>query len=200
MTVDSGGNLVDTGQEYTLDGTTKVPLTVASPLFQPASFAVPAGAGVTQWGDAMQRVTFWKNLQPDPGRWHVLLDRPRIDATVVTGDFFDGFAIDFGDGTPIFAFVAGEFMDGIFASYLATQPIDPTEVPIFATYNALLYYGGELNKCCVLGYHDALVTGSTKKATSSSRPSSSRTSTIRASSPPTTWPTSMRSATRSRSG
>lgn len=162
-TVDSSGHLVFTGQEYTLDGTSKVANTVSSPIFQPAIFAVPPGAGQTQWGDAMQRVTFWGSLQPDPGGWHVLLGRPRIDATVVTADFFDGFAIDFQDGTPIFAFVAGEFIDGIIASYLATQDIDPDEVPIFATYNALLYYGGDINAgCCVLGYHDAIVTGSKK--------------------------------------
>jgi hypothetical protein len=163
MTVDDTGHLVNTGEEFTLDGSSKVPLTVASPIFQPASFAVPSAAGVTQWGDAMQRTTFFGSLQPNTSGWHVLLDRPRIQATVVTADFFDGFAIDFRDGTPIFAFVAGEFIDGIIASYLATQPIDADEVPIFATYNALLFYGGDINTgCCVLGYHDAIVTGSKK--------------------------------------
>ncbi|HEY1906688.1 MAG TPA: hypothetical protein VGG91_11640 [Myxococcaceae bacterium] len=161
--VDSSGNLVFNGQEITLDGTSKVPLTVASPIFQPATFAVLPGAGQTQWGDAMQRVTFWNSLLPDPGGWHVMLGRPRIDATVVTGDFFDGFSVDFQDGSPNLNFIAGEFIDGIIASYLGSQDIDPGEVPIFATYNLLLFYGGDTNNCCVLGYHDALVTGTTKK-------------------------------------
>ncbi len=90
----------------------------------------------------------------------MLLDNPIISPTVNTADFFDAFAIDFGDGTPLFAFVAGEYVDGIIASCLATHPLPPDVLPIFVTYNALLFYGGDpVNGCCVLGYHDVLVTG-----------------------------------------
>jgi hypothetical protein len=149
-----------TGTEVTFDGSTKVANTVRSPIFRSANFAVDPKAGRTQWGDAMQRVTFFKSLKPDTSDWHVLLATPIIAPTVNTSDFFDGFAIDFGDGTPLFAFVAGEYIDGIIASYLATHPLPPDVLPIFVTYNALLFYGGDpVNGCCVLGYHDALVTG-----------------------------------------
>ena len=155
---DAAGNF--TGNEVTFDGSSRVPNTVASPIFRPAHFAVGNQAGTTQWGDAMQRVTFFSSLTPDADAWHVQLEAPFIADTVATADFFDGFAIDFADGTPLFAFVPGEFIDGIVASYLATHTIKPDTLPIFATYNALLFYGGDpINGCCVLGYHDAIVTG-----------------------------------------
>jgi len=160
FTVDSKGNLHFTGTEVTFDGASKVKATLRSPIFSPAVFNVPPQAGQTQWGDAMQRTTFFQELLPRSDNWHVLLDTPVITATVNTADFFDGFAVDFGDGTPIFAFVAGEFIDGIIASYLATQDVDPHSVPIFVTYNQLLFFGGDINNgCCVLGYHNAIVTG-----------------------------------------
>jgi hypothetical protein len=108
----------------------------------------------------MQRVTFFNSLKPDTNEWHVLRDTPIIVPTVNTSDFFDGFAIDFGDGSPRFAFISGEYIDGIIASYLATNPLPPNVLPVFVTYNSLLSYGGDpFGGCCVLGYHDALVTG-----------------------------------------
>lgn len=146
--------------EMTFDGASKVANTLASPIYSPASYAGPPGAGLTQWGDAMQRTTFFGSMNPARRDWHVLLAPPRIAETVNTADFFDGFAIDFGDGSPPLAFVAGEFIDGIIASYLASNPPRPGEVPIFVSYNALLFYGGDpFGGCCVLGYHDAIVTG-----------------------------------------
>jgi hypothetical protein len=108
----------------------------------------------------MQRVTFFNSLKPDTNEWHVLRDTPIIVPTVNTSDFFDGFAIDFGDGSPRFAFISGEYIDGIIASYLATNPLPPNVLPVFVTYNSLLSYGGDpFGGCCVLGYRDALVTG-----------------------------------------
>jgi hypothetical protein len=149
-----------TGTEVTFYGSTKVANTVRSPIYRSANFAVDPKAGKTQWGDAMQRVTFFNSLKPDTNDWHVLLATPIIAPTVNTSDFFDGFAIDFGDGTPLFAFISGEYIDGIIASYLATHPLPPDVLPVFVTYNSLLFYGGDpFGGCCVLGYHDALVTG-----------------------------------------
>jgi hypothetical protein len=154
-------NLNFTGAEVTLDGSSKVDNTLHSPIYRRAEFAVDSHAGRTQWGDAMQRVTFYKSLLPHANSWHVLLAHPVIAPTVNTADFFDGFAIDFGDGSPLFAFMAGEFIDGIIASYLATNPLPPDVLPIFVTYNNLLFYGGDpFGGCCVLGYHAAVVTGS----------------------------------------
>jgi hypothetical protein len=153
-------NLNFTGTEVTFDGSTKVANTLRSPIYRSANFEVDPKAGRTQWGDAMQRVTFFNSLKPDTKDWHVLLDTPIIAPTVNTADFFDGFALDLGDGGPVVAFIAGEFLDGIFASYLATHPLPPDVLPVFVTYNALLFYGGDpFGGCCVLGYHDALVTG-----------------------------------------
>ena len=149
-----------TGNEVTFDGSTKVPNTVASP-------HLPAGAfrrGQSGQHSPVGRRDAARDLLQlaDAGlrRLARAAQAPFITDTVATADFFDGFAIDFGDGTPLFAFVAGEFIDGIIGSYLATHTIKPDTLPIFATYNALLFYGGDpINGCCVLGYHDAIVTG-----------------------------------------
>jgi hypothetical protein len=54
------------GTEVTFDGSTKVANTVRSPIYRAARFAVDPRAGKTQWGDAMQRVTFFNSLSQTP--------------------------------------------------------------------------------------------------------------------------------------
>ena len=67
-----------TGAEVTLDGSSKVDNTLHSPIYRRMAFAVDSHAGKTQWGDAMQRVTFYKSLLPHANSWHVLLAHPVI--------------------------------------------------------------------------------------------------------------------------
>ncbi len=56
-------NLNFTGTEVTFDGSTKVANTLRSPIYRSANFEVDPKAGRTQWGDAMQRVTFFNSLK-----------------------------------------------------------------------------------------------------------------------------------------
>jgi len=58
----------------TLDGTDKVPEVVHSPVFAAADYR----SGHTQYGDAMQRASFWKYVGTTSPQYHVLLDQPHV--------------------------------------------------------------------------------------------------------------------------
>ncbi len=58
----------------TLDGTDKVKEVVHSPAFKDANYR----SGHTQYGDAMQRASFWKYVGTTSPKYHVLLDQPHI--------------------------------------------------------------------------------------------------------------------------
>ena len=62
----------------TLDGTDKVNEVVHSPVFKNADYR----SGHTQYGDAMQRASFWKYVGTTSPRYHVLLDQPHVLPTV----------------------------------------------------------------------------------------------------------------------
>src|SRR5260221_32037 len=55
------------------DGTTKVPETTGSPIFQDAQFI----SGSTQYGDAIQRAEFWKSVSTTSPNYHVLVGTPK---------------------------------------------------------------------------------------------------------------------------
>jgi hypothetical protein len=57
-----------------LDGTDKVNEVVHSPAFKKADYR----SGHTQYGDAMQRASFWKYVGTTSPNYHVLLDQPHI--------------------------------------------------------------------------------------------------------------------------
>jgi hypothetical protein len=57
-----------------LDGTDYVKEVERSPIFKDANFR----SGHTQYGDAMQRSSFWKFVGTTSPKYHVLLDRPHI--------------------------------------------------------------------------------------------------------------------------
>jgi hypothetical protein len=128
----------------TLDGTTKVASTEASPIFQAASFK----SGYTQYGDAIQRAEFSASAG-----YHVLLGQPTVLPTqsisvpANQGTEFTGSH----SGAPI-----GLISDSWFSSHLknllVSMHISPQTLPIFLTYNTLLYIHTQSN-CCVIGYH-----------------------------------------------
>jgi hypothetical protein len=62
----------------TLDGTDVVKDIEHSPIFKQATYR----SGRTQYGDAMQRASFWNDVSTRSPRYHVLLSHPRVLSTL----------------------------------------------------------------------------------------------------------------------
>jgi hypothetical protein len=132
-----------------------------SPVFQNAEYSssdVP-----TQFVDSVQRASFYSVMRPD---WHTLL-RPSVKAertlSVPRGHYF--FALN-PDGTCC-AFVLVDisvFSDRLFPSSPtdSSSPVGAAEhsgdittkdISTFLFPNTFLYFNGNPNQCCVLGFH-----------------------------------------------
>jgi hypothetical protein len=113
---------------------------VTSPIYQDAQFA----NGVGQFGDMMQRATFWNKM--DAAReWHVRMASPRvmdpvdIEVTPQTGALAQV-------GTAYIGNVLIDFLDSQARTIIQLTGIDADEVPIFVTGNVT---------SDALGYHNA---------------------------------------------
>jgi hypothetical protein len=118
---------------------------VNSPLYNEASFANGRG----QFGDQMQRATFWNGMDRQHN-WHVLMDQPRVARTVdieVTPETGALFQIG-SDPKNIFGDVLIDFMDAEILTILQFAGVGPDELPIFVTDNVTAE---------ALGYHSATV-------------------------------------------
>jgi hypothetical protein len=119
---------------------------IASPLYQEAGF--PNGTG--QFGDQMQRATFWNRMDRQH-RWHVVMDQPRVLRTVdieVTPE--TGILYRTRNDPTLFGDVLFDFMDAEIHTILQFVDIGPDELPIFVTGNVTAE---------ALGYHDAFSVG-----------------------------------------
>jgi hypothetical protein len=136
----------------TLDGTTKVGSTVASPLFQP--FA--SQTGLTQYGDAVSRASFYSIVQQASPNWHVLLSQPVVFPTHnITVPAEEGFEFTgSASGAPI-GLVNSDWFSHELRNLLAGLNLDPHTLPIFLTHNSFLFAGSPQD-CCVIGFHSAL--------------------------------------------
>ena len=117
-----------------------------SPLFNDAAFA----NGVGQFGEMLQRATFW-NKMDSKRKWHVTFSRPRVLPTVdvlVEPDIGEVFQV--GDPAALLGNVRFGAMDSTIHTILQFSNIQPDELPIFVTYNVF---------ADALGYHDAFVVG-----------------------------------------
>jgi hypothetical protein len=130
------------GQDQTVshdfDRTDSVNNILHSPIFQDAAF--PNGIG--QFGDMLQRATFWNKM--DSGhRWHLKMAPPRVMRPVdieVTPETLVQVGPDF------FGDVLIDFLDSQALTIIQLTGIDPDEVPIFVTQNVTAE---------ALGYHSA---------------------------------------------
>jgi len=133
----------------TLDGSTKVSDTEASPIFQSAPFL----SGNTQYGDAIQRAEFWNYVSGSSPNYHVLLGQPALLPT-------QSISVPANQGTEFTGSHSGKSIGLInyswFSSHLhnllVSMKISSQTLPIFLTYNTLLYIQTQSN-CCVIGYH-----------------------------------------------
>ncbi len=114
---------------------------VHSPLYQEGQF--PNGVG--QFGDMMQRATFWNKMDAER-KWHVQMAAPRvaravdIEVTPETGVLYqDTNGNYFGD-------VLIDFIDAQALTIMQLTPVDKDEVVVFVTQNVTAQ---------ALGYHSA---------------------------------------------
>jgi hypothetical protein len=113
---------------------------VNSPMYEEAAF--PNGFG--QFGDMLQRATFWNKMDPNR-EWHVRMAEPQvrktidIEVTPETGILFLVNGTFFGD-------VLIDFLDSQARTIIQLSGIDPDELPIFVTQNVTAE---------ALGYHNA---------------------------------------------
>ncbi|MDP9233742.1 MAG: hypothetical protein M3P01_04225 [Actinomycetota bacterium] len=129
------------------DASSIVGATVASPIFQPASFI----SGFTQYGDAIQRAEFWN--VGGSGSYHVLLGQPRILPTLTLN-------VPSGAGFTATASRTGATIGVINISWWGARITEalnkggfsPTTLPIFLSKDILLYISKPGN-CCVFGFH-----------------------------------------------
>jgi hypothetical protein len=116
-----------------------------SPIFNAAPFA----NGTGQFGDMLQRATFW-NKMDSRHSWHVQFSTPRVLPTIdvevdpTIGDLFSVGGSYYGD-----IYIGA--LDSTLHTILQLVNVQPDELPVFVTYNA--------SADVALGYHDAFVLG-----------------------------------------
>lgn len=123
---------------------------VNSPIFRDAPFLNGNG----QFGEMMQRATFWNSMDEDK-TWRVRMVPPRvlrtidIEVTPETGTLSQSGSAYFGD-------VLIDFLDAEAQTIIALSGIAADEVPIFVTQNVTAE---------ALGYHEAYATAQSTAAT-----------------------------------
>jgi hypothetical protein len=120
---------------------------VKSPLFSDATF--PNGVG--QFGDMLQRATFWNRMDIQR-KWHVQMSKPRVLDTVdvaVEPDIGELFQIG-SDPNALIGNLRFGAIDSTIHTILQFLDVQPDELPIFVTSNVT---------ADALGYHDAFPVG-----------------------------------------
>lgn len=143
-----GGNFSDVRDPFTIDpatGLNTIDATIASPIFQNSVY--PDNVGTTQWGDAIMRATFNKT---GTNGYHVLLGTPTVMPEVTIN-----VPANQADVHAISARIDISWFDNQINQLMNSMHIDPHTIPIFATYDTLLYLNHDPSVCCVLGYHGA---------------------------------------------
>ncbi|MEO7002159.1 MAG: hypothetical protein ABI068_10055 [Ktedonobacterales bacterium] len=137
---------------HPLNGALKVQNTVASPLFQQATFE----SGKTQYGDAIQRAEFWQLLQAHNGaNYHVLLGQPTIaPVQMLTVPANIGLEETASNGDTI-GIADINWWDAQLSSIITAQHFSSDTLPIFLSYNVVLDQNANPNNCCIIGYHSA---------------------------------------------
>jgi hypothetical protein len=113
---------------------------INSPMYKDAQFA----NGFGQFGEMMQRATFWNKMDPER-EWSVRMAPPRvmktidIEATPETGGLFQ-------IGNALFGNVLIDFLDAQARTIIQLAHLDPDELPVFVTDNVIAE---------ALGYHTA---------------------------------------------
>jgi hypothetical protein len=135
--------------------------TLQSPVFENSTFT--SSPTPTQVTDAVQRAEFWNTMAPD---WHtMLLASLKQERTmqVPSGSYF--YALKNNGTCCLYVLIdIGEFFNLLFPALPSdtTTPIGAAEnagdittkdISSFLFPNTFLYFNGDPNQCCVLGFH-----------------------------------------------
>jgi hypothetical protein len=113
---------------------------ISSPMYQNAQ--LPSGYG--QFGQMMQRATFWNKMDPDR-KWSVRMKAPRVLPTIDIEVAPDTGSL-FKMGNALFGNVLIDFLDAQALTIIQVAGLSPNELPVFVTDNVIAQ---------ALGYHSA---------------------------------------------
>jgi hypothetical protein len=136
------------------DGTSQVSSTTGSPLYQNAQFI----SGTTQYGDAIQRAEFWKNVSTLSPNYHVLVGSPTIAKTVTLSvPSVDGTTVVDPSSNKTIGIIDINWFDPQLQTLLTSLNFTPNMLPIFLSHDIYLSPGApNLSNCCIGGYHNAV--------------------------------------------
>jgi hypothetical protein len=153
----SGGFKFNPNKKVSCNGNkSAVALVKNSPIFKSLDYNLDGtDVGITQYTDAFQRANFWSTVSGSAPDYHVLL-KPVVAVPVIV--------------KPPVAFVSLQacgpvglvdinWFDGVEVPKLLKRVpgIKPNMLPIFLAYD-VVFYQGDPNNCCIIGYHNATVT------------------------------------------
>jgi hypothetical protein len=135
--------------------------TLQSPLFQNSTFT--SSPIPTQITDAIQRAEFWSSMAPD---WHtMLLGSLKQERTMQVPAGFYYYALKNSGACCLFVLIDGDEFDNLLFPTVPTDTTTPIgaaenagdittkDVSTFLFPNTYLYFNGDPNDCCVLGFH-----------------------------------------------
>jgi hypothetical protein len=120
--------------------------TFNSPEFEFANFST----GYTQYTDAVQRAEFHSVMKQN---WHTLLNAPNVlEPVTVEVPPEDSACLFFPPSGQPFADVDIDYFAGQLETVLELENVDPTQFSILLTKDIVLYEGGNIFNCCVIGF------------------------------------------------
>src|SRR4029077_2429385 len=153
----------------------RVPDTVIkqSPMFSSHSFVMGGtNVGTTQYIDAFQRANFWDAVVANGGTYHTklglqvlpafLFNVPVSRGTTFPSDEFVGGCTAGNFGIVDINWFAPLIINRVLPRLIAEGKVSPKTFPIFMIYSVGMSIGPPTNlkKCCVGGFHSAVLTGS----------------------------------------
>ena len=129
-----------------VESSSMVPDLLASPIFTP----LPTRTAFTQFGDAIQRESFFQTVSTVAPEWHTLLGQPQVLPTVTVrvpvdkgiSQYIDTFGRRYG-------YIEIDWLNSKLQSLLTSMRLDPRALTIFLGYNTNAFFKGEDVRSCV---------------------------------------------------
>jgi hypothetical protein len=138
------------GNNIVIDINPVIPSFLNSPNFEQASYT----SGFTQFADAVQRAEFF-NIKEE--EWHTLIEKPHMLTPVQVEVPVGSSQVFQTSGGVIFALIDFGFFISQLNTIVQLEPLQVDTLAMALTRNAL-FYDGNPNNCCTLGFHTAFET------------------------------------------